>query len=372
MSDKLTDLMGVVLFGEPADSASQAQVAEALEAAGFPESLSQHLNPRSYFIRATRELAKSLPEVVLRDMCSDDEATVRFAFLARRMVLSQDGSGDSTPVYDAACEIAWNKKDDTLRVIKVPEGMDKAAVLAQAFELLDAAKDTWSPADLNSLVKRILKAKCKLVPLRPGVSFIAGQHTGLAEQIQKFYDALKVPYYRLEIGYSPALAKQFHVAIVADLRAEIGKIMAEIHMLTLAGDLTERKAKRRLLELRNSLREYRELAESSRFDLDEMLEQSGDAGQIIAQADQSLDLLMAAAQAGQTRIPDALVDLYLLTESDPEILAKLQTIRVAPPATIDIGEPTLEVGQNAVITRQEAVHMDLAKLEALGFPIPEG
>lgn len=330
------DLMGVVLFGEPAQSTSQNEVAEALSHAGMPEKLGQHLSPRSWFIRATRELAKTLPDVVLRDLCGETQSEIHFAFIGR--------SGDENPDYRSVCRVVWNKETNVISCPHAPAGYTVEAVLQSANDLLDSAKSTWSPSDLNALVKRFLGTTCRQVPLRPGVSYIAAQHAGLAEQVQKFYDHLRVPYYRLDVGYTPALARQFHEAIIRDLKAKIGGIAAEIQRLIAAGALTDRKAKARLLELRESLREYKELAQSSRLSAEEMLELAGESGKLIAQSDMNLDILLASAQTGIGKICEPLIELYLKTEDNPEILgqlAALQTPVILPCNPVDLADLAL-------------------------------
>ena len=333
------ELMGVVIFGEPAGTVSQADVNAALISAGMPSKLGDHLNARSWFIRATRGLMKSLPEIVLRDRCDEDGEGLTFAFLSRH------SAGGSDLSYRADCVVRFDKSADRIVCVKAPLGRPASSVEEEARGLLNTARESWNPQDLNALVKRHLATVCRQVPLRPGVSFIAAQYQEQAEQVRKFYQELHVPFYVVQVGYSPDQALRFHEAIMSDLRSQVNGVLNEIRELQSSGELTKRKSRARLKELREALKHYRDLAESSKISMDDLIGSAGKAGEALLAASLPEDAVLAQIQSRNLNIPVEIAELYA---SEAEIDLGALRIPDAQQPNIDVSDKDVTGGPTAI------------------------
>jgi hypothetical protein len=84
----------------------------------------------------------------------------------------------------------------------------------------------------------------------------------------------------------------------------------EISTLKVAGELTQKKSRSRLAELRKALVDYQELARCSRLDIDDLIDRSGEAGRVLVAASMPSDEIFGQLQSGRSQVPALIADLY--------------------------------------------------------------
>ncbi len=154
--------------------------------------------------------------------------------------------------------------------------------------------------------------------LRPGVYFITKRRGEILEKVKRLYLALGFTYNVFPIAPETD-TKGLVEAIVHDMKENIEGIKSEIGALRSSPDgVSTRIAKQRLRDLRESLLQYRELAESLGVSFKELLNQSGDAGKVLefAEAGDDATALGALVQSGES-LPGLFIDLLEASEIVP-------------------------------------------------------
>lgn len=333
-TNKQSQDMGSVIFAQPASVTSQEKIDAALAAAGMPTELGEHLNSRSWFIRATKGLMAKIPSAKIRDKAKEEGDEMKFCFIARTQA-----DRNATPDYEAVCTVFFNKKNRAIYCPEPPAGMTREQVEEEARKLLRQAQDTWEPGDIHLLVRRYVQRFCREVPLRPGVSFIGEQFSDVGQKLQKFYDALGTPYYVCRIGYDAAQAYRYQTAIIADLRQQVHDVMREIRDLKAGGDLKSKTARGRLKSLRLALKQYRDLAEATRFTVEDLIDRAGAEGAALAAASMPEDAVWASIRAGDGRVPMEIAELYAAD-------AEIDLSSIAPPKPA--AAPSFDTAQGEV------------------------
>lgn len=330
-------IMGQIIFGEPASGKSHADIVAALETAGMPANLGRELRPRFAFVRGMRELAKDgIIDANFRDKALEDNDRILFAFICKNVKGSVH--------YDVSAVVEYNKKSNQILVIDSPAGVSADEIKTKAVELIVRAKSTWSCADINALVKNYLGSFSKRIPLRSGVSFVPLHAEAAAQNVQKFYKALGFTFFVVPVGHSAENAESIHGAIVNDMAKEVSELVSEINSLKAEGKLTKRISKRRLSDLQKKLLQYRQLAQSTQAKMNDLLDAAGDGAEMIVQAVQPMESLLAQAQSGQ-RVDPFLVDLMEAAEV-PQAKALKAALAMPTVQKVDF-EEDIEVSDNA-------------------------
>lgn len=340
MRQDTNEVMGVIVFGEAVSGVLHSAVVEAAAVAEFPEKIVRPVAPRFAFQRAINHYQRDKRwHFQLRDKIRDDDEALEYSLLARH------GSGGET-AYGTEAVIRWDKLSQQIRVLRAPDdrGVDTDSVLERTREFFEDALRVRTASDINGIVKRYLGETCRQLPLRAGVYFIPRSSAYRARAVQKFYDHLQCPYWVVPVGYSERDAGDIQAAICADLRKRMRSLRAEIEQAKATeGGLGARAGQTKLRQLSRALREYRELVESTRSQMGDLLEDCGISGQLLAMGAQPLETLARMAASG-TPIPQTVVDLHVAATSteDTEAAAHVaRLIRAAQP-DVDIANTTAQ------------------------------
>lgn len=306
--------MGWVIIPELA-ARPASDVRRAAEKAGFTQSV-RDMKQRNAFIRATRRLQQQgvIEEGnagVLRDKIADED-TIRFQF-SQRFVESAGAT------YDAAAVIGFDKKSGIIT-------SDKPELKALAEKLMDEVSGLCETSDITTFVSRVVAHDTRRISVGVAAYFISKHHGELVERLEKFYAALSFPVLVLPVGTSSGQQKNLVTHVVADLKASMEALTAEVTALKTEQDaalknpdgevkagLTKRIAKRRIKDLTKQLGEYRQLANSLQVELSDILSAAGEHAKKLVQVTQPVDQLIAACQKGAT-MDRVVADLLLANE----------------------------------------------------------
>jgi len=315
----LDSFVGEIVFTEQLSSRSHGEVLAAAEAAGIPEKFVRELSAKNVFVRAMRELRKadivSGNDGALRDKIEDSEALVVFQF-SKRYVESQGAH------YDPAGVVKFHKEAGCI-------SSNKPELEALARDLFESKRFEWTSVDLNTLCNHVVEEHGKRVMPRHGVYFVPVQASEAAKRIRKFLLALNLRFFSVPIGKGDRNYDGVQKAVAEDIRKEVRNIRRKIAEIKASGEMTKRKARSRLRELRKLLRQYRDIALSSRRNADEVLDEAGEAGKLLLDAEKPADVVIAEA-ASPGRVDPLVLDLLETAEEIPAGAVERQKIMEAP------------------------------------------
>jgi len=309
----MSEGIGQIIFSSELSSRPIKAVIEAAKQAEFEEELVYEVKPRNAFIRAARKIKQDAfssgallnADGILAHKYKDDENTCEFQF--SEYFLRQKGVE-----YDSAAVIGFDKH--TLQITCANEAVKKLAE-----ELYTQAGGVYSTYDIQTLMRRVLvKAGCRRLFLRDGVYYIPAGYKETAKKIRKFLTALNFSFFCLGAGSEdvPEIVR----AAINDIKKTVREFQAETITLKQEDKLSKRIARNRLIELRELQKNYMAVANSLQVDLQEILQEAGDAGEVINQIGvDSVDALIAKVQRGEA-INTLLSDLV---ESAEPVVARL-------------------------------------------------
>lgn len=318
--------VGFVCFVESISDKTLAQVRDAAERAGLDATKIHDHKSRNAFIRAVRQMNKtnklaSGDAGSLVDRIIDDESVISFQF-------SKKYAETNGVRYDKDAVIVMRKDDAVI-------DCTNTEYKALANRLMDSVSKEYRVSDINGFVSRVVREKCRKVPLRDAVYFIPASQEALVGQLRRFYDALGVVYHVLGVGYDANQRGNILKAVVRDLKQNMDAAREELKALQAEGGLTKQAARHRLKDLRRSVREYRELADSLKVDLREIIGEAGDTALALVQLDQPTDALIAAIQGKKVLGDPMLLDLLVASEEAPEDLNVFKRERKELPAQVE-------------------------------------
>lgn len=302
-------ILGFIFFSTEIHGIGRAAVAQAVLNAGLDTEQVRDLSPRNVFIRSVRKLQnegviEEGTDGVLADRV-DNKNEVAFQ-LSRRYVETNGVK------YTPGVFIKFDKESKQI-ICDVP------TIKRLAENLYTTLAGVYSTTDLHSLTARLIDdTGSKRVLLRPGVYFLSKKNGEILEKIKALYTALGFSYHVYPVAPDTD-TKGLAQAIVADMKASIETINKEIGDLRASPDgVSTRIAKQRLRDLRTSLHQYKELAESLGVSFKNLLKESGDAGKILefAEAGDDATALGALVQSGES-LPGLFIDLLEASDIVP-------------------------------------------------------
>jgi hypothetical protein len=298
--------LGYVCFSENLFNVSLKEARKAAEKAGLDEEV-KDIKDRSAFIRAVQKLKErgaieeKNSDGVLRHKLADDEKEIKFQF--SRYFVEQQGCA-----YDSAAQITYDKKTSRITCAN-PQ------IKALAEQLFDDCHGEFRTTDISSFVLRVVrKAKTHRVPVRDAVYFFASTQKTLIDKLKNFYTLLGFNFVVLPVNHSSGEGGSILKAVVTDFKTGMQQLADEIAQLEKEGEFTKKIAANRLVELREKLAEYRELAQSLQVDMKELFTNIGESSEIMAQACMPLDALIAECQTGQKKLQPVVAKLLLASE----------------------------------------------------------
>lgn len=318
MSVQLSTGLGIIIFASEIAAKSILEVRSAAKMSGF-EDLVHDIRPRSQFIRAIHEVTKAntLEEGshgLLRDKIVDSPQFINFQF--SKKFVEEHGAH-----YDPSTVIKFDKLAGQITCTHA-----EIRDLAQQF--YNKFSNLYLVGDITSLTKRFVEKRgAKRLALRDGIYFIPSQYESTADALKDFYKVLGFDFYVLPVNQT-SVDKGTLLKIAAnDMRKTVEAFKKEIDELKSKDALTPRIARTRIKELKDQLRQHQEVADSLRADLAEIVNQAGDAGQLIRTIGVTdIEQIVSSVQRGGHFQP---LILDLVSAAEPEIMAKVQASRRA-------------------------------------------
>ena len=176
---------GVRLLGEVVSWSSGTQthkhqnVVAALQAASLNEKVARELLPRHAFSRACKKLSDN--RVI--DVVQDDHDTIRFQFTQRYI---EEGAGEKEWQYKKECYLALDKQMGRVSCTANKE------LEQHAQNLLDAAMEERTTADISKMIQRLFDAEADLFPIREqgGVYFVPDRFAAFTDKVESFLRGL--------------------------------------------------------------------------------------------------------------------------------------------------------------------------------------
>jgi len=293
-------------------------VRAAASRAGIPEEYVKEIRDFNAVKRAIRQLvdqgiAENLiedsGESILRDKIKETDEKMSFQLSGRW--LEKNGIR-----YERECVITFHKDSGKLEC-------DHREIKRALQGLLEQARLTCSTTDIHKVVYKLCDANFKRLMLKDGVYFCAKQHKATLDKVKTFYKHLGGRFWCQPIGHDDDDEKNLAETIIDDMKEhvfELKKKMDELKKNEKRKGITPLIAKNAMEDLRMAVIQYRDLADSIRINADKLFREAGQAGEVLAMAENSSQALIMMAKKGRTVAP-FLHELAKAAEAEaPEVI----------------------------------------------------
>lgn len=307
-----SNTMGTVLVGQNLSARPMALVRKAVKDAGISEDLLYDIKPRSAFLRGMRTLAREGQITAdLTDKALENSKTIRFAFVARLPGCA----------YAATLVVDYDKDANVVLVVNKPPTVTEKDVVAEAWRWIGSAREEATTSDLRSIVKRFCDSKCRRIALRDGVFFVPRQYHDVLVACRKFYKTLGFHYLTLPVGFNGEDIEAVQAAIVRDMQQQVADVRNKLKAAkqNQKGEVSKRAAQGQLSLLRKSLKQYRQLAEATCTKLKALVDNAGEAGEVLKEVCMTEDDVIKAIQSGRKFDPLS-ADLLVKSEIVKEVV----------------------------------------------------